>query len=120
MTKIDKIETESYTLSYVDEDNKIVIKGNLRLQSLKKYEEIMSFITEKAIHNEKQLLMDLSELTILNSSGIASLSLFLIKMRDSGEKLKIIANKYIHWQALSIEDFRDINPNLEIEYIVKH
>jgi hypothetical protein len=85
MTKIDKIETDSYSLSYVDEDHKIIIKGNLRLQSLKKYEEIMSFITEKAIKDDKKLLMDLSELTILNSSGIASLSLFLIKLRDSGE-----------------------------------
>ncbi len=47
-----------------------------------------------------------AQLRYINSAGIASLGLFLIKIRDHKKKIKILASKYTHWQATSFKKFK--------------
>lgn len=115
-----KIVNQNYSIEFIEIENKILFKGNLRLQSIDAYEEIINFIFERAINTDKILILDFSNLTIINSSGIASIGLFLIKMREYNTKIKIYASKFINWHVSSLRDFKDINENVEIEYIVHH
>lgn len=115
-----EIQTKNYSVEYVEAEHKIIFKGNFRLESVEKYDEIISFVLSSSMKSGKLFLIDLTQLTVINSSGIASLGLFLIKLRDMKKKTKIYASKYVHWQALSLKDFEEINPHLDIEYIVHH
>lgn len=115
-----EIQDKNYTVEYIEEENKITFKGNLRLKSVEEYNQIMDFIFNHSLTSGKILLLDMTKLNVINSAGIASIGLFLIKMREHNKKIKILASKYTHWQAVSLKDFTDINDNLEIEYIVHH
>lgn len=116
------ITGESYTVEYTDKEHKITFTGFFRLQSIESYDEIMNFILHYALDYDRPLALDISKMEFINSSGIASLGLFLVKLRDtnSEKKIKIIASKYIYWQAHSLKDLKDLNENLVIDYIVHH
>jgi hypothetical protein len=115
-----KMSDVNYSVEFIKTDNKVIFKGNLRLQSVEEYNEIMDFVFNCAINSETILLIDMTQLSVINSSGIASLGLFLIKMRDYQKKIKILASKYVHWQSVSLKDFKEINEDVEIEYVVHH
>ncbi|HOO71316.1 MAG TPA: hypothetical protein PK926_06100 [Spirochaetota bacterium] len=117
-----KIKGETYSVEYQKDDNKIVFSGNLRLQSIESYDEIINFTMHHAMSTAEPLILDFTRLEIINSSGIASLGLFLVKLRDSEHNRKIViyASKYIQWQAHSLNDLHELNANLEIVYIVHH
>jgi hypothetical protein len=109
-----------YTINSIPEENKIVISGELKLQTVAKYNEIIEFLLESCMTLKDPVILDIRNLTILNSSGIASFGLFIIKIRDSGKKLIIHASKHIHWQVFSLEDFKELDINLEIEFFEMH
>lgn len=109
-----------YTIKSIPEEHKIVISGELKLQTVAKYNEIIDLLLESCISLQDPVILDIRNLAILNSSGIASFGLFVIKMRDTGKKLIIHASKYIHWQVFSLEDFKELNSNLEIEFFEMH
>ena len=114
-----EIKDKNYSVKFFEDENRIIFKGNLRLKSVEEYNEIMDFIFQSALKSEN-LVIDMTQLNVINSAGIASLGLFLIKIRDHKKKIKILASKYTHWQATSLKDFKNINNNLEIEYVVHH
>jgi hypothetical protein len=109
-----------YTINTVPEENKVIISGELKLQTVAKYNEIIDLLLDFCTSLKDPVILDIRNLTILNSSGIASFGLFIIKMRDSGKKLIIHASKYIHWQIFSLEDFKELNDKLEIEFFELH
>jgi len=119
LTKM-KIHNNNYSVEFIPEGKKIVFQGNLRLQSIDKYNEIIDFIFTHYNDSEELITLDLTQLSVLNSSGIASLGMFLIRSRETNRKIKILASKYVYWQSLTIEDFKEIHRNLEIEYVVHH
>jgi len=115
-----KIENKDYTVIYLEDENRIIVQGNLRLRSVEKYNEIIDFIEGHFSANAEDAVLDLTKLDTLNSSGIAALGLLMIKMRDKKKMVKIIGSRYISWQAMSLENFKDIHSNIEIELIVHH
>jgi len=117
--EMSRIENDGYSVEYIGSDDRIVFKGHFRLRTIQNYNEIMHFILEKS-SGSQNIFLDLSNLEFINSSGIASIGLFLIKLKDSDKKIKIIGSKYINWQIASLKDFQQINNNVEIEYIVQH
>lgn len=110
---------ENYSVEFDSDDQRIVFKGNFRLKTINNYNEIMLFILNCSSYSDK-VILDLSQLEFINSSGIASIGLFLIKLKDTEKKIKIIGSKYINWQISSLKDFQQINNNIEVEYIVQH
>lgn len=114
------IQEEKYSIEYINDENKIVFKGELLLKSIENYNEIMDFIFEYAKSMEEPLILDLTQLKIINSSGIAALCLFLIKIKNDDIRITVHASKYIGWQVYSLKDLKQLNDNVEIEYIVLH
>ncbi len=116
----EELITEIYEIHYIKEDNLILIQGNLRLESVEKYDEIICFITENVLSSENPITIDLTRLNTLNSSGIAALGMFLIEMKKYDRDITIIGSRYISWQSISLEGFKDINSRLSVEFIVHH
>ena len=115
-----EILAEDYQAYYFREKNCITLQGNLRLGTVEKYDEIIAFILHHVLATDTVISLDLTRLTTLNSSGIAALGMFIIKMKEHDKNIKIIASKYISWQTISLESFKDIHPKIEIEFMVHH
>ena len=117
-----KIQGDTYQIEFIKDENKLIFSGNLRLQSVDSYDEIVDFAISRAMDSDKTLIIDLTRLEIINSSGIASMGLFLVKLRetDPAKCIKMLASKYIYWHSATLKDLKELNNNLEIEYVVHH
>jgi hypothetical protein len=115
-----KIDNENYSIEYLDNCNKVIFRGILRHQSIEEYDEISNFLNRYAKNSEEYLIIDISNLSYINSSAIASLCLFFIKIRNTGIKFKILALKFVPWQNDLLSNLQHINENIEIEYIIQH
>jgi hypothetical protein len=115
-----KIEDKIYSIELIKDTSTVLFIGNLRLHSVNEYNEIMENIYSFSKGDSKPITLDLSKLEFINSSGIASLGILFIKLRDLDRRIKIIASKYVNWHVASLRDFQILNPNIEIDFIVQH
>ncbi len=114
------LSTEFYDVEYYEEGNIVLFRGNLKLKSVKKYNQVTEFIEKMYDSSELPLVMDFTDLETLNSSGIAAISLFLLKIKDDKRLVNIIASKTSYWQTISLQDLGDLNENVVVDFIVKH
>ena len=115
-----KIEDKKYSIEILDDFNTVIFTGNLRLHTVKEYNEIMERIFDLSKDSPKPLVLDFSKLDFINSSGLASLGILFIKLRDFEKKILIKASKYVNWHVASLKDYQTLNSQIEIEYIVQH
>lgn len=115
-----KIINNNYSVEFIKESNTILFKGLLLYKSIEESNEISEFITELAGKSKDVIIFDLAQLEYINSSAIASLSLFFIKVRDSGIRFKLMASKYSNWQKELISNLQQINENIELHFVCSH
>lgn len=112
-----EIKTDKYSVEYIRSDRQITFKGILRLLGKDEYREIFELLTQAA--NETTglpLKLNMSELQFLNSSGISSLSMFIIKMRQLDKDISIIGSDSIPWQSKSLRNFQKLYGKVEITF----
>ncbi len=111
------IKTEKYLVEYIRKDRQITFEGILRLLGKDEYREIFELLTKAA--NETTglpLTLDMSKLQFLNSSGISSLSMFIIKMRQLDKDITIIGSNSIPWQSKSLRNFQKLYRKVVINF----
>jgi len=114
---MENILGEGYEALYQSDGNIIVLKGTLRLNGIKEYLGIANMLTN-ASDTAQGLVLDLRELQFLNSSGIATISKFVLHARDKEDfNLKILANKTISWQSKSLVNLHRLMPSLVLEIV---
>ncbi|PTD97066.1 slr1659 superfamily regulator [Pseudothauera lacus] len=90
--------------------------GSLRLGGLTEYAPI-SQLLEDALDGRSALTVDLSTLEFLNSSGIATLSKFVISARNRKDcALTIRGSSTIPWQGKSLNNLKRLMPSLELVF----
>lgn len=112
-----KIEKDKYIVEYQKKGRLVKMSGTLRLQDKDEYREIFELLTKAA--NETTglpLTLDMKELVFLNSSGISSLSLFIIKMRQLDKDISIKGSKSVPWQVKSLSNFQKLYGKVEITF----
>ncbi len=110
-----EIKTEKYSVEYIRNNRKITFKGILRLLGKDEYREIFELLTQAAYETTGlPLKLDMSDLQFLNSSGISSLSMFIIKMRQLDKDITIVGNNTIPWQEKSLRNFQKLYGKVEI------
>jgi len=110
-----EIKQDKYTIAYKKKDRLVKMSGTLRLQDKDEYRVIFELLTKAA--NETTglpLTLDMKGLVFLNSSGISSLSLFIIKMRQLDKDTTIKGSKTIPWQIKSLSNFQKLYGKVEI------
>lgn len=115
-----KLVKNGFSIEYNHEENMISFHGIFRLESIERYNEIMNFIYECSIQSNKDIILNFINLENINSAGIATLSLFFIKIKETKKRIKIITSHAIPWQRTSLEDFKLINDNIEIDNTYYH
>jgi hypothetical protein len=111
-----EITGEDYSVKYDAETTTIYWQGIMRLDSTG-YKTITQFLKEVAALQPSQLIIDLQKLEVFNSSGITTLSRFLLTTgRKTAILLIIKAIQDIPWQKNSVKHFLKLVPKLQIEW----
>ncbi len=107
---------ENYKISHSKIDNRIIFDGTLRLRGLDEYQEISATL-ETCIEHNNNLIIDLTKLDFLNSSGIAMLSRFVITLRKKSDvTLNILGSSEIPWQGKSLKNLQRLMPSLNLTF----
>jgi hypothetical protein len=112
-----EIEGEDYRAVYPEGSGAVRLSGVLRLGGMPDYQPILDLMTRARDDNGNCLCLDLSELSLLNSSGIAMLSKFVIGCRTAGSALVLKGSSAIPWQGKSLYNLQRLMPALQVELV---
>lgn len=103
------------TIIYNESDSIMEFKGSMRLANMKEYDVVSEFMKEAIATSDKHLTMDLKSLQFLNSSGITTLSLFILNCKKAkNPQITVLGNDAVSWQQKSISNFKKLWNDVEI------
>ena len=114
---MDESSVRTYAVRVTKDFSRISLMGILRLQGRQDYEKIHRMLRYAADRSGESLEMDLRQLQVLNSSGISTLSLFIIEMREMGKKVTITGSKGSAWQSKSLANFRRLYDKVVVNLV---
>jgi len=110
------LQGEGYEVGYDAASGSVHVKGVLRLGGMDEYLPIAR-ILENAIGEHRTLTLDLTGLDFLNSSGIATLSKFVITARNHQDcNVTICGNAAVPWQGKSLNNLKRLMPALTLRF----
>ena len=111
-----EIRHETYSVTYNPETATITCSGAFRLRGNDEYAEILQLLNEAANAKPDTLTLDVRELQFLNSSGINTLSQFVIRVRNHrASQMVILGSGQFPWQQKSLKNFQRLLPELQLE-----
>lgn len=110
-----EIIDSNYAVNY--DAGTVTCKGYFRLRGAEEYAPIMNLLSQVAEQKLPEVTLDVSDLEFLNSSGINTLSKFVLQLRKSGDvKLTIMASDHYPWQKKSLRNFQKLLPGTDIQF----
>ena len=111
-----EISGETYQINYDAATATITWQGIFRLQGTSEYAPIVALLDQAAATGAPVITLNLTELQFLNSSGINTLSKFVIKVRNQGEsQIVVFGNHEYSWQTKSLKNFQRLMPGLTLQ-----
>ncbi|EOQ96462.1 hypothetical protein LEP1GSC195_3724 [Leptospira wolbachii serovar Codice str. CDC] len=112
-----EIKDLDYNIQYDEATKTVKFTGSIRLQNLPAYEPIKLFLRDVAKLCQGTLLtMDFRDLQFVNSSGITTLSMFIIDSRKSAAyQIKIQGSLNVSWQSKSLSNFKKLWDQVVLE-----
>lgn len=117
MTNENRVEGEGYSVEYNEGTETVIFTGTMRLKTGADYAPINALL-EKAYNaaGDGKLTLDFRQLQFLNSSGINTISRFVITARKKdAAKLLVIGSQDIYWQQKSLTNLQRLWKSVEIE-----
>jgi len=109
------LQDELYAVAYQPATGTVYLKGTLRLNGAEEYAPIVALLT-RALDENSRVVLDLRELEFLNSSGIATLSRFVIDARNRKTiALSVLGTKRVAWQGKSLANLQRLMPALVMD-----
>ena len=113
-----EISGDKYSIISDEATATVTFKGSLRLGGPGEYKPIADLLSDLADQEPEMITLDLSELEFLNSSGISTLSKFVISLRKKRSTQAIILGaKNIPWQGKSLQNLQKLMPGLKLEMV---
>ena len=111
-----EINQDDYRVSYDPGTAVITCSGRFRLRG-EEYAPIAELLNEAADAKSPTLMLDLRKLQFLNSSGINTLSKFVLRIRKHNvSAVTIIGNAAFPWQHKSLKNLQRLLPGLQVEF----
>lgn len=92
------IKGDGYRIDYHEESSTVVFQGTMRLSGQQEYGPIAHLLWEAAAVSPGGIVLDMRNLEFLNSAGISSLNLFILKLAKTGQALTVLGSDSIPWQ----------------------
>ena len=110
------ITHDDYQVTYDDASAIITCQGSFRLRGGAEYKPILDVFISAADAKPDTLTLDVRNLEFLNSSGINTLSKFILQVRKhKASKVIIKGSSAYPWQQKSLSNFQKLLPTLHIE-----
>lgn len=101
---------------YDPESATVICQGSFRLRGTEEYAPILQVLTDAADAKPATLILDLRQLRFLNSSGINTLSKFVLQVRKhNASQVVIKGSSQFPWQQKSLKNFQRLLPDLQLE-----
>ena len=111
-----EIVNDDYAVKYDSENNTVVCSGSFRLTG-SEYADVTEILNAAADAKPEVLTLDLTGLQFLNSSGINTLSKFIIRLRKhKASQVNVKGNGEFAWQKKSLANFQKLLPGLVLEF----
>ena len=113
-----EITHEDYQVTYDAVTATVICQGSFRLRGPEAYTPILELLTQAANAKPATLTLDLRQLRFLNSSGINTLSKFVLLVRQLNTSQMVIrGNRQFAWQQKSLPNFPRLLPGLLLEIV---
>lgn len=109
-----KFHSDDFTINCEGRSAKLA--GVMRLQSPNAYEEPFEPIHSEIQSPEGQYVLDISNLTFLNSSGVSALARLILLARQHNTPVSVVCSNDIPWQGKTIPSLQKLYAELEISY----
>jgi hypothetical protein len=110
-----EIKTDDYHIVFDKSSATVTCKGSLLLSGTEEYAPILDLLNQAADQQVDQLVLDLRPLEFLNSSGINTLTKFVINVRNR-QTLQLTGMGYeeIPWQVRLLKNLKRLMPDLQL------
>jgi hypothetical protein len=110
-----EINQDEYRVTYDPATATVVCAGSFRLRG-EEYAPILAMLLEAANAEHDTLTVDVSALAFLNSSGINTLSKFVLRMRQyKRSRLVVKGSERYPWQKKSLSNLQRLLPDLQLK-----
>jgi len=108
-----EIKTADYTVW--TEGATIHYEGTLRLSGTDAYQPILDVMQGILAEKPQKLVLDLTQLEFLNSSGINLLAKFTIELRKQPDVgMQVLGSTRIPWQSKSLPNLQKLHKGVEL------
>jgi hypothetical protein len=108
-----EIKTGDYTIW--TEGATIHYEGTLRLSGTDAYQPILDMMQKVLSDKPQAVVLDLTQLEFLNSSGINLLAKYTIELRKHPDVgLKVLGSTRIPWQSKSLPNLQKLHKGVEL------
>ncbi|MGF1480830.1 MAG: STAS domain-containing protein [Cyanophyceae cyanobacterium] len=111
-----EIKGDDYSVRYDPTTAIIKFLGELSLGGPAEYAPIVKLLNSVADQDPSTITLDLRNLEFLNSSGISTISKFVINLRKKRTiQLIVLGSNDIPWQGKSLKNLQRLLPSLKLE-----
>lgn len=112
-----EIHGDNYDINYDSCTATLTCSGSLRLYGPTEYAPILDLVNRVVEQKPPTITLHVRDLKFLNSSGINTLSKFVIKVRDLERSgLVVKGSSAFAWQSKSLKNLQKLMPNLTLEW----
>jgi hypothetical protein len=113
----DQLQGDGYEVAHSPDAHSVSFRGTIRLQTTDDYLPIVELL--QRAHDAAAggpLSLDFRQLQFLNSSGISTVSKFVIAARKQDRvSLTVLGSSEIYWQQKSLGNLQKLWPKVRIE-----
>jgi hypothetical protein len=111
-----ELKDENYQVTYDASTAQIACKGSFMLSGSEEYAPILNLLNSAADEQTEKLILDLRELEFLNSSGINTLTKFVISLRSKADlQLSVCGLESVPWQVRLLKNLQRLLPSLTMQ-----
>ena len=106
----------TYTIEQLSPE-RAALRGVMRLETAAAYETVLAPLRAAMLAAPGTYTIELAELTLMNSSGIRALGMFVLAAADAGKPLVLRGSKQVPWQVKTVTSLRALHPQLTVDLV---